>query len=281
MTQRGGCRAATVRMCLPRPIRAGTRARWSISTLTFRSTLIDHFGALWAVDGSGTCDGYFDVQTVLLHEYGHALGLGHPSSSSGCNATTVCPVMDASYGGLQRTPCADDIAGAIAVYAVGAQPKPPAPAGLQAALNGSSANITWSGCHARTRVRSVARRRCLRALVRRGLRADRHRSRRSARIHGRRTTTQASQATCTATRSAPSTRTATRRSQEQHRRAPQARRQRLRQRRVPCRRPVRRRHSSPTPTAHAHSNADAGADRSTNPRTNSDCRADTASDGHA
>ncbi|HEY5638741.1 MAG TPA: matrixin family metalloprotease [Dehalococcoidia bacterium] len=100
----------------------------------------DHFGTQWRVDGSGACyTGTYDLQTVLLHENGHVLGLGHPSN----NSCVPCPVMDASYGGVSRTPCADDDAGASAVYPLDGGAPPAAP-GSFSASGTTEALLTWS-----------------------------------------------------------------------------------------------------------------------------------------
>lgn len=53
-------------------------------------------------------NGMFDLFTVVLHELGHALGLGH---SADINA-----VMAPFYGGANRTLGADDIAGIQSIY---------------------------------------------------------------------------------------------------------------------------------------------------------------------
>jgi hypothetical protein len=79
-------------------------------------------GAGWRTDGSGACGSpTFDVESVALHEIGHLLGLGHPGGQN-C-PPSQCPVMNANYVGVQRTPCEDDSTGMAALYPAGS-PQP-------------------------------------------------------------------------------------------------------------------------------------------------------------
>ena len=105
---------------------------------------IDHYGSNWRVDGSGACgSGLVDLETVLLHEDGHVQGIGHPSANSCVPGGDTCPVMDASYGGVQRTPCADDADGSAALYPVGAGTPPAAPTGLTV-TRPAAAELDWT-----------------------------------------------------------------------------------------------------------------------------------------
>ena len=58
----------------------------------------------WAVDGVNR----YDVETVLLHENGHVVGLGHESNEPS--------IMAPYYDGVQRTLLQDDIDGVSALY---------------------------------------------------------------------------------------------------------------------------------------------------------------------
>jgi hypothetical protein len=98
----------------------------------------DHFGSWWTVD---PYDVEVDLPTVMLHEEGHFLGLGHSNPTGG-----NCPVMKPSYtwGSVQRTPCSDDIAGVRYLYPEGAGSKPATPTGLSASpASPTSVNVSW------------------------------------------------------------------------------------------------------------------------------------------
>ncbi|MDK1031974.1 MAG: matrixin family metalloprotease, partial [Planctomycetia bacterium] len=55
-------------------------------------------------------NGQFDFFTIVLHEFGHSLGLEHSSVSGS--------VMESTYAGARRTLQLDDIAGIQALYGV-------------------------------------------------------------------------------------------------------------------------------------------------------------------
>jgi len=71
-------------------------------------------------DGPGTITGgQFDLQGVMAHEYGHALGLGH----SAVSGTTMWPSIG-SGSSATRSIEADDIAGVQDIYGVRSATKP-------------------------------------------------------------------------------------------------------------------------------------------------------------
>jgi matrixin len=70
-------------------------------------------------DGPGTISNRFDVQGVMAHEYGHALGLGHSTVGS----ATMAPSVGAGSTSI-RSIAPDDIAGIQCVYGVASGTKP-------------------------------------------------------------------------------------------------------------------------------------------------------------
>jgi len=58
-----------------------------------------------------------DAETVLLHEEGHALGLDHSNEAGS--------IMNAFYGGVQRTLGSDDMIGISAIYPAPSEPSEP------------------------------------------------------------------------------------------------------------------------------------------------------------
>jgi hypothetical protein len=54
----------------------------------------------------------YDLETVMAHEFGHALGLGDVP----CTAAAGQPVMWGTYGGINTTLASDDIAGIQSIY---------------------------------------------------------------------------------------------------------------------------------------------------------------------
>ena len=68
--------------------------------------------------GCGGGSGGFDLASVLLHEFGHSLGLGHSMDS----ASIMYPFINPET--VKRTLGADDIAGIQAIYSAAPVPEP-------------------------------------------------------------------------------------------------------------------------------------------------------------
>jgi hypothetical protein len=84
---------------LPPPFNGGTNA----------GDIILNAGAAWKINSD------YDLETVVIHELGHALGMGHSAISAA--------VMSAYYTGVKQTLTSDDIAGIDSIY--GAVPPSP------------------------------------------------------------------------------------------------------------------------------------------------------------
>lgn len=92
----------------------------SVLGVTWYSTTRDEFDM--AIDNTNFswvagCAGNYSLQTVYLHEMGHALGLGHSSDTSA--------VMYAFYGGPRCELSSDDVNGVSALYPDGGSPNTP------------------------------------------------------------------------------------------------------------------------------------------------------------
>ena len=87
--------------------------------VTWFGTTIDEADVAWNTNNRINWGGDFDVQTVLLHELGHVLGLGHSDVTDA--------VMYASYQGLRQLLHPDDICGIQELYGTPCSSTPPPP----------------------------------------------------------------------------------------------------------------------------------------------------------
>lgn len=100
--------------------------------------VINRRGGRWYAgpEGEAPAGGWYDLETVLLHELGHALGLDH--------SATTDAVMYAAYLGVRRALTLDDVFGVTTLYPApepappaapveGAPPAPAAPSGAPVA----------------------------------------------------------------------------------------------------------------------------------------------------
>jgi len=68
------------------------------------------------LNGSAFGTGAVDLLTVMIHEFGHSLGLFH--------STVTGSIMEGAYAGIRTTLHADDIAGIKAIYGLNTSPVP-------------------------------------------------------------------------------------------------------------------------------------------------------------
>jgi hypothetical protein len=100
----------------------------------------------WDSDSSNGVSGY-SLESVLEHELGHGLGMGHTTPGAndpGCDGTASTPVMcPAIAPGQRKTIKPDDRAGAASMYPLSGSP-PAAPTNVTATQNGNAYNVSWT-----------------------------------------------------------------------------------------------------------------------------------------
>lgn len=84
---------------------------WSSGTRIIDADMVFWDGAFQFFAGSTGCSAGFYIEDIAAHEFGHALGLGHSTSTS----ATMYPSVSSCNKG-NRTLDADDIAGVRALY---------------------------------------------------------------------------------------------------------------------------------------------------------------------
>jgi hypothetical protein len=84
---------------------------WSTGSRIVDADIVFWDGAWQFFAGSSGCSGGFYIEDIAVHEFGHALGLGH---STFANATMYSSVSPCNMG--NRMLDADDIAGVTALY---------------------------------------------------------------------------------------------------------------------------------------------------------------------
>jgi hypothetical protein len=99
---------------------------WSNSSGLLDADIVFWDEAFQFFSGSTGCSGGFYIEDIAAHEFGHALGLGHSTST----AATMYPSVS-WCNTSNRVLDADDIAGAIALYGTRAGGLPLAPTGLR------------------------------------------------------------------------------------------------------------------------------------------------------
>lgn len=96
---------------------------WSSGSRIIDADIVFWDGAFKFFGGSSGCAGGFYIEDIAAHEFGHALGLGHSTSST----ATMFPSASTCDRGL-RALDPDDISGVRALYP---SALPPTPTGLR------------------------------------------------------------------------------------------------------------------------------------------------------
>jgi hypothetical protein len=96
---------------------------WSSGSRILDADIVFWDGAFKFFGGSSGCSGGFYIEDIAAHEFGHALGLGHSTTST----ATMFPSASTCDRGL-RALDADDISGVRALYPSAG---PPTPTGLR------------------------------------------------------------------------------------------------------------------------------------------------------
>jgi hypothetical protein len=96
---------------------------WSSGTRILDADIVFWDAAFTFFAGSSGCSGGFYIEDIAVHEFGHALGLGHSASvdASMFPSVTACNIRNRSLD-------ADDIAGVRSIYPL---QLPLAPTGLR------------------------------------------------------------------------------------------------------------------------------------------------------
>jgi matrix metalloproteinase-20 (enamelysin) len=99
-----------------------TTYSWYNSSGLIDADIVFWDGGFQFFTGTTGCSNGFYIEDIAAHEFGHALGLGHSTSTS---ATMYPSVSSCSSG--NRSLDADDLAGVLAIYGPRAGPPPPPP----------------------------------------------------------------------------------------------------------------------------------------------------------